>query len=153
MTFPPIALALWLLQPCTYTLAQSARRSHARLARTASPQTLGLAPKVFPRHCCTRTAEPHRTPLCGCANSTIGNTPGVRADLLTACVGSHRTRLRGGRRALSESHPMTLRPIPLALSQLQPCSDTLVQSTRRSHARLARTASPQTLGLAPKVFS
>ena len=151
MTFPPIALALWLLQPCTYTVAQSARRSHAQLARTASPQTLGFAPKLFPRTCCTRTAQMHRTSLRICANSTIGNTAVVRADFLATYVGSQRSHLRGGRRALSESHVMPLPHNALALWLLQPCTDTLAQSARRSHARLACTASPQTLGLAPKL--
>jgi hypothetical protein len=115
MPLPHTALALRLLQPCADTLAQSARRSHARLARTASPQTLGLAPKLFPRTCCTRTAQMHRTSLRICANSTIGNTAVVRAYFLATYVGSHRSHLCGGRRALSESHVMPLPPIALAL--------------------------------------
>jgi hypothetical protein len=151
MPLPHIALALRLLQPCADTLAQSARRSHAPLARTGSPQTLGLAPRLFPRTCCTRTAQPHRTSLSICANSTIGNTAVVRADFLATYVGSQRSHLRGGRRALSESHVMPLPHNALALWLLQPCTDTLAQSARRSHARLACTASPQTLGLAPKL--
>jgi hypothetical protein len=125
MTFPPIALALWLLQPCTYTVAQSARRSHAQLARTASPQTLGLAPKVFSRPRCTRTDEPHRTPLCVGANSTIGNTAEVSATCEVTGAGSHQTRLRGGCRALSGTHAMTSVPIALAVSLLQHCASTV----------------------------